>query len=805
METLLQDLRFSARMLLKSPGFAAIAVLCIAIGIGANTSIFSVVEAFLLRPFPYADPDRIVAVHETQPKIDVDRGGVSDLDYRDIREQAVSFASTAAYTERSLTFSGTGDPERVQGASISWNLFPFLGVRPELGRTFREEEDRAGAPGAVLLSHELWMRRFNGDPKVVGTTTLVNAAAHTVIGVMPPRFEFPEKQLAWVTLAPFVKGEARSARDLAVLARLKPGVGLPRARAEMKSILHRLAVQFPETHAGWSGDAIPLRDELTGQDTRLIVLTMLGAVTCVLLIAASNVANLLLARATVRQREIAVRAAFGAGRARLVRQLLTESVMIGLLGGALGVVLAYWGVRWIEVAFPADHPPPYWVHLRLDGPVLLYTLAIAVATGLLFGLAPALQALKTDLHETLKEGGRGAGGSLHRNRLRSALVVAQVSLSLALLVSAALFIRGFLKLQDEQGGLRTARLMAMRVYLPAGRYETDEEMSARVADVVRRLEALPGVEAVSASNNVPLDGGGGDGRIAVEGRDVPRGDEPNIFWAGVGPHFLRTLDLKPESGRGFTDAEGLSLSHVALINRRLATQLWPGRDPVGHRFRLLDDKHTEWISVIGVVADFKNNTVNNKLQPSAYLPYPYQASRNTGLTIRTRAEPTQIVAAARREIRASDPDLPVFDVDTLEQLRQKGFWQFRFFGGMFGVFGLTALLLAAIGVYGVLSYSVSQRVREIGVRVALGAQGDDVVRLILSQGLLLALFGIGFGLPLAFGASRVVTGIVPNVSAGDPLSFGLISALLAATAALASYLPARRALEIDPLEALGRE
>ena len=806
MDTLLQDLRYSARMLLKSPGFAIIAVLCIAIGIGANTTIFSVVNAILLRPFPFADPDRIVAVHETQPKLDIDHAGLSNLDYQDLRAQAASFSSLTAYTQRSLTFSGEGDPERVEGASIAWNLFPFLGVKPALGRTFHEDEDRVGAPGAVLLSHELWMRRFNGDPAILGKTILVNAAAHTVVGVMPPRFEFPENQLAWVPLAQFVKDSPRSERNLSVLGRLKPGVSPGQARAEVKTFVQRLAAQAPDSHAGWSGGVRPLREEFANEEMRLIVLAMLGAVICVLLIACSNVANLLLARATVRQREVAVRAAFGAGRVRLLRQLLTESVAIGLLGGALGIVLAYWGIRWIELSIPADNPPPFWIRFTIDGPVLLYTLGISVVTGLLFGLAPALQALKTDLHETLKEGGRGMGGSFRRNRLRSLLVVAQVGLSLTLLVSASLFVRSFLNLQNEKGGLETDRVMTMRIYLPAGRYEKDEQMSARVADVVRRLEALPGVEAVSASNNVPLGDGGGFGRIAVDGKDFPRGEEPNVFWAGVAPHYLRAIGLKPLSGRSFTEAEGFSLSRVALVNRTMAGKLWPGQDPVGRRFRMLDREGSEWISVIGMIPDVKNEGVDDKeVQPSAYLPYPYQVSRNTGLTIRTRSTPEQVVAAARREIRAADPNLPVFDVYTLEKLRQKSYWEFRFFGGMFTVFGAIALFLASIGVYGVLSYSVSQRVREIGVRVALGAQDGHVFGLVLRQGMLLALLGIGLGLPLAFGAGHVVGSILYNVSPNDPVSFGLIASVLAATAAFASYVPARRALEIDLLDALRRE
>jgi putative ABC transport system permease protein len=667
------------------------------------------------------------------------------------------------------------------------------------------DEDRAGAPGAVLLSHELWLRRFNGDPSIVGKTILVNAAAHTVAGVMPPGFRYPENQLAWTPLEPFVHNNSRSERNLAVLGRLKPGVSVEQARAEVKAAVERIAARFPSSHAGWSGNVLALHEEAADEKLHLILYSMLGAVICVLLIACSNVANLLLARATVRQREVAVRAAFGAGRPRLLRQFLTESVLIGLLGGLVGLTFSYWGIRWIEISIPADNPLPFWMKFTIDGTVLLYTFGISLLTGILFGIAPALQALKTDLHETLKEGGRGAGGSLRRNRLRSSLVVAQVALSLALLVSASLFVRSSLKIQGDGGGLSTAHVMTMRIYLPAGRYEKDEDMSRQVADVVRRLETLPDVEAVSASNNIPLSGGGGDGRIAVEGKSFPRGEEPDIFWTGVSPHFLQTIGFKPVRGRNFTAAEGTSRSHVALINQKLASLIWPKQDPVGRRFQLIDEKKAEWISVIGVVPDFKSEGIGNDLRPSAFLPYPYEASRNTGLTIRTRSHPLRVVAGARRQIHASDPNLPVFEVYTLEEVRRHGLWEYRFLGGMFTVFGGIALFLAAIGVYGVLSYSVSQRVREIGVRVALGAQEGDVFGLVLRQGLILALFGIGFGLPLAFGASRVVAGTLYDTSPNDPVSFGLISIVLAATAALASYMPARRALDVDPLDALRRE
>ncbi|HEX3557180.1 MAG TPA: ABC transporter permease [Thermoanaerobaculia bacterium] len=428
-----------------------------------------------------------------------------------------------------------------------------------------------------------------------------------------------------------------------------------------------------------------------------------------------------------------------------------------------------------------------------------------MVTGLLFGLAPALQAMKADLHETLKEGGRGAGGSVRRNWLRSLLVVVQVALSLVLLVGASLFVRSFLKLQEEKGGLRTDHVMTMRFYMPAGRFEKDADMTRQVRDVVQRLETVPGVEAVSASNNIPLGGGGDDGQILVEGREFPRGEEPSIFYVAVTPRIFQTLDLKLTSGRTFTEAEGYELSGVAVVNKLFAEKFWPKQEAVGRRFRLKDAKSGDWIRVIGVVPDFKNNGENDKLRPAAYLPYAYSAARNTGLTIRTRFDPLQVVAPARAQIRASDPNLPVFDVFTLEQVRRSSYWEYRLFGGMFSVFGVIALFLAAIGVYGVLSYSVSQRVREIGVRVALGAQGGDVLRLVIRQGMVLALLGIGAGLLLSFGANQVVASILFDTSPTDPLSFAAISALLAGIAAFASYLPARRALDVDPLEALRAE
>jgi putative ABC transport system permease protein len=806
METFRQDLRFAVRMLAKNPGLTGVAVLCIALGIGANTTAFSVVNAVLLRPFPYADPDRIVGFHMTNQRREIDEGLPSYVEFLDFREQSTSFTQMAAYNGRSLVVSGTEEPERVLGAMVTANLFPMLGEQPALGRNFREDEDRPGAPPVILLGHDLWMRRFGGDPDIVGKSVMVNSTAHTVVGVMKPRFRFPEENDAWVLLAPFAHAEPRSDRGYAVLARLKPGVSPQQADAEVKAIASRLEKLHPDTNTGWSAMVRSLRDEFANGNLALVVLTMQGAVVFVLLIACANVANLLLASATARQREIAVRVAFGAGRWRIIRQLLTESVLIALLGGLLGILVGYWGIRWMEASIPAENAPPYWIRFDIDGPVLLFTLGVAVLTGILFGLAPALQAARTDLNETLKEGGRGSGGSVRRNRLRSGLVVVEVALSLILLVGASLFVRSFLKLQNASAGFDTAHLLTMRIYLAGDRYEKPEPKTRRVEDVVRRLEALPGIEAVGVSNTIPLDGGGAGGSLALDGRPFPRGEEPGLFWTGVTPHYHQALQVPVLRGRALTEREGMERSGVALVNEAFAKKFFPDAEVLGRRFRVLEEAEMEWITIVGVVPDYRDDGIDDEEIPaSAYLPYPYLALRSTGLTIRTALDPAQAMARIRAEIRASDPELPIYEVATMEQVRQQGFWEFGFFGGMFSVFGGIALFLAAIGVYGVLSYSVSQRVREIGIRVALGAPRSHVLRLIVGQGLGLALTGVGFGLLGAFAVTRVIRRLLYDVSPTDPVSFALIAFLLTAVAWLASFLPANRALEVDPLEALRNE
>jgi putative ABC transport system permease protein len=809
MDTLRQDVRYAFRALLKSPGFVTIAVLCMALGIGVNTTIFSVINSVFLRPFPFTEPERLVTLHEANLR----RGDAVDepsfQNIRDWQRLARSFSAIGAAGYRSLTFTDGEEPERISGAMVTWNFFPTLGVQPILGRGFREEEDQPGAPGVVLLSHDLWTRRYAADSTVIGRTVTVNAAPHTIIGVMPRRFRFPENEQAWVALTPIEHAVRRSQRGFIAVGRLAPGVTVAQARIEMAALARQLEQQYPTENVGWTTRVVPLRDDLMPRDVRIVTLAMMGAVTFVLLIACANVANLMLARMTGRGRELAIRVALGAGRARIVRQLLTESVLIALAGGGLGILVASWGIDLLDAAIPPDAAVPWYVDWSLNSTVLVYTIGISVLTGILFGLAPALQASSGRVHEALKDGGRGgSGASMARNRLRSSLVVAEVALSLVLLVGASLFVRSFLKMREATGGLDSRSVMTMRFYMPGEAYGRFGAKSRRVDDIVRRVEALPGVVAATASNTLPLSGGGAAGQVIVEGRATPRGEEPMIFFTGVTAHWFSTLGVAPVAGRDFTDREGVDSSGVAIINQTMARRLWPDADAVGRRFRFAADTATHWLTVIGVVPDILNEELGEREPPesSAYLPYPYLEASNTALIIRVAGDdPARITQAAREEIRAADPGLPVFEVMTMKEVQELGFWYYGLYSSMFGTFGGIALFLAAIGVYGVIAYNVTNRIQEIGVRVALGARERDVFKLVVGHGLRLAAGGVAIGVVGAFAITRVIASQLYDVSATDPLSFIAISLFLATVACLASYLPARRATKVDPMVALRRD
>jgi putative ABC transport system permease protein len=802
MDVLLQDVRYALRTLRRDLGFAAVAILCLGLGIGANTTIFSVVNAVLLRPFPYADPDRILALHAAQPRNGVTDALLSLADYRDFRDGMESVSEAGAYTWRSLVLGSGAEPERVSGALVSARLFPLLGATAMLGRTFREDEDRAGAPPVVLLGYGLWRRRFASDSGIIGQSLLVDGRAHTVVGVMPPRFRFPLAEDAWVPVTPLTEMDPRSSRRLRVLLRLRPSAGASDASHEAAAIAERLAALYPQTNAGWGASVRPLRDELVPAKIQTVVVVMMGAVGFVLLIACANVANLLLARAAGRTRETAVRSALGASRARLLRQCLTESVLLALAGGVLGIGFAVAWLRLIETAMPGQDQIPYWIVLSIDGSVLAFTLLTAVGTGVVFGLAPAVQLSPGRLADSIKDGSPGAGAGARRSRVRQGLVVAQVALALVLLVGAALFVRSFLALSRADGGFATGRLLTMRTFLPGETYETAAQRTRLAAELVRELDALPGVAVAAASNTVPLSGGGTRANVQLEGRNAAPGEEPRVYYTGVTSDFFDALGLRLQAGRGFTEQEASDSSAVALINRTFATRYWPATDPLGQRFRFVDDSSQHWMTVIGVVPDINNGPVDDEAEPSAYLPFPYYAMRNIGIIIRTRTDPASLGGRVREQVHAADPGLPVFEMLTMEELRRSGFWQYQLFGWMFATFGGIAVFLACVGIFGVLAHTVGQRSREIGIRLSLGAQPGQVLALIMREGLLLAAAGIGLGLLGSVAMARGVRSLLFRLDPMDPMSFIVVTVMLTVVATVATYLPARRVLRVDPLEAL---
>ncbi|HTH26451.1 MAG TPA: ABC transporter permease, partial [Vicinamibacterales bacterium] len=732
--------------------------------------------------------------------------GVAYPTLRDWQEQSTMFASMAATSGSSIALSDGAEAERFAGALVTWTMFPILGVNPVMGRHLRAEDDRPGAEPVVILSHEVWQRRYQSDPQIIGRRVTVNGKPHTVVAVMPIGFSFPENQKVWIPLGPTAETNPRTARNLFAFGRLKPGVTVAQARAEMVSMAATLETQYPVTNEGWSAITRPLSDEFIPDDVRLVLLTMMGAVTIVLLIACANVANLMLARASGRQREFCVRAALGAGRAKLIKQLLTECVLLGLASAPLGLAIAYLGVWLLDNAVPPGMVP-YYIHWEISPRVITYTLGVSALTGLVFGLAPALQAGRLNLQEALRDGARGSGQSGRRARLRNGLVVLEVALSLVLLVGASLFVRSFLNLQSASPGFDTAPLLTARFFMIGDAYATAEQKAQRVEDVMRRIESLPGVTTAFASNFVPLDAGGGSGHAIVDGRAVPKGEEPTILYTAVTPHLYKTMNLPLLKGRDFTDAEGAGRTPVAVINDTMAKKLWPGTDAVGRRFRLVETEPEEWFTVIGVAPDIRMFDMDDDTPDFsvAYVPHRFSNFANIGVTIRAAGDPALLATAVRTSIRESDPGLPIFGLRTMEDLRREGFWQFRLFGFMFGIFGAAALFLAGVGVYGVLSFSVSQRTQEMGVRIALGAKQSDVLGLVVRQGVTLAAIGVVVGLIGAFGITRVIASLLYNVTPTDPLSFGGVALFLALIAVVASYLPARRATNVDPIIALRNE
>ncbi len=804
MDDLIQDLRFAARSLRKSAGFTIVALLTLALGIGANTAIFSVVNGVLLRPLAYDQPDRLVTIAESNPVQDREGFNVSYPNYLEWKKQSRVFEQIAAVRTMSVTLTGGDEAARVLLSLISRELFAVLRVEPALGRGFLAEEDRPGADPVVILSHGLWQRRFGADPEVVGKTIAINGSSSTVIGVMPPEFEFPSEDVElWAPSGLLAdRMQNRAVHTLTTVARLEDGVSLDEAKVEMATIAARIQREFPGEDPEHTTTLIPLHERVVG-NTDTILLVLMGAVAFLLLIACANVADLLMARAAARQKEIAVRTALGASRWRVIRQLVTESVLLGLTGGAAALALAFWGLDLLVA-----HLPPFMPRVEqigIDGRVLLFTLLISLLTGLIFGLLPALKASKPDIVGSLKDLVTSAAGGA-RDRSRRVLVIAQVALSLVLLVGAGLMIKSFWRLQDVDPGFEPQNLLTMTVSLAGSpKFTTSEEVIAFYADLRGRLEALPGVSSASAVNALPISGGDSDGELTIEGRPFASGAAPGASFRRILPNYFRTAGIPIVRGREFGERDRGEEPFVVIITETMARKYWPDGDAVGTRIKVGPPENEPWLTIVGVAADVRNIGLATQPGLATYEPHTQRPWSTMNVMVRTAIDPLSVVRGVRDEIRQAGGDLPVFNIGTMRERISRSVSTERFNMILLTIFATVALLLAAIGLYGVIAYSVSHRTRELGIRIALGAERKDIVNLVVRQGIPLLGAGVALGLIAAVGLTRFLAGLLFAVSPLDATIFVAVAALLAAVALLASYVPARRATAVDPMQALRAE
>ena len=800
---MLTDLRYAFRQLIKSPGFTAVTILTLALGIGACTAIFSVVNAVLLRPLDYPEPARLVVIRETQLP-DFPEFSVSPPNYLDWEKQTKSYENLAAYSGSRINLTGDGEPQQLIGVKATAHYFDVYGIKPALGRTFLPEEDAPGKNHVVVLSYPFWQRVFGGTADVVGRPIQLNGEPYTVIGVAPLGFGIASKVDAWMPMAFDPKETAndnRGAHYLNVAGRLRPGVTVAQAEAELKVLAAQLATQYPDSNKGWGIFLMPLQD-YSVRDVRAVLYTLLGAVGCVLLIACANIANLLLARATARHREISIRAALGASRARLVRQLLTESVLLALCGGLAGMLLARWGLDALLALAPANLPRVADIHL--DAGVLAFSLALSVLTGLVFGIAPAWLAARADVNEALKQGSRGSTEGGARGRLRSALVVLEVTFALMLLGGAGLLARSFMQLTHVDSGFTPENATVLRLSLPQKKYALPEQQTAFADALLERVKTLPGVQAVGLTHSMPLVGDYVLG-FNIEGRPaIAPSDLPNTNYYAVTPDYFRAMGIRLMRGRVFTAQDNAKTPRVAIINETLARQHFPNEDPIGKRINITNGPDT-WREIVGIVGDIKQYGPDKATSNQSYEPFAQVPFSSLNLVIRTSGPPATLLSAIRPTVYAVDKDQPIGTIRPLEEIMADSIARQRFAMTLLTVFSAVALVIAAVGIYGVMAYSVVQRTGEFGIRMALGAQQRDVLRLVLVQGGKLIGLGLLIGLAATLAASRAMGSMLFNTSAQDPLTLGTITLLLGAVALVACLLPANRATKVNPIEALRAE
>jgi predicted permease len=816
MGAFLQDMRYGVRMLAKNRGFTALAVLTLALGIGANTAIFTVINGVLLRPLPYDEPDRLAMLWERNPRRNIEQQLVAPPHLAEWRNQSSSFEKIAYWSGNDEFNLVTADGmEKIKCAYVMSDLFATLRARPQLGRLFLPEEDQREGNRVALISHEYWQQRLAADPQVIGRTLIVDSFGrrdYTIVGVLQPGFRFPNKTEIWLPVGWDGIPRERRGPWLSVIARLKAGVTVAEAQAELSVIQARIAGQYPNELLSSQVAVIPLLEQTLGRNLRLALLILWGVVACVLLIACANVANLLLARAADRQKEIAIRLALGGNRWRIIRQLLTESLLLALVGGGLGALLASWSLR-LLIAFNSDHVPRL-SETRLDSRSLAFTLLIACVTGLLFGLAPAWQTTKPDLNVALKDSSRGATDGLRRNRLRSLLVVTEVALSMVLLIGAGLMIRSFAQMVQINRGFQPDHLLTAKLDFSISGFTTwvratETRPQVTIRELIERLKNQPGVQAVAAG------GIKADFQITIENRQTGiEGDHPRTRFQGVTPDYFRTLGIPMLRGRTFAESDSLEVPRVAILSEALAKRCFPNEDPIGKRIypgRLNPGQVGEidpwtnaslWTEIVGVVADVKSISLDPKVESNVYIPYWQWPMQTPMLFVRTSGNPANFAAALYGEVKALNKNLPAPKVQTMNERLSDVVAQPRFQALLLGLFGLVTLVMVSAGIYAVVSYSVTQRAHEIGVRMALGAQQRDVLRLVIVQGMQQVLIGLAIGVAGALALTRVMKGLLYGVSATDTLTFAAIASLLSCVALLACWIPARRAASVDPMVAL---